>query len=78
MTLSTLEPDRTRDRHSICPHCGHSVDSPTRPSIVEIGSNVLAALVLAFMLVPLGLLAWKSCADYPFRQNFAFDPLPSA
>ena len=36
MTLSTLEPKRTRAQHSVCPHCGRSVDTP-RPAMVETG-----------------------------------------
>jgi hypothetical protein len=63
MALSTLEPSRTRAHHSVCPHCGRSVDSH-RPTRVETGLSVLAGLVLALMLVPLAVIAWKSCADF--------------
>jgi hypothetical protein len=63
MTLSTLEFSRTRGPHSVCPHCGRSVDSPRR-AIVETGLSVLAGLVLALMLVPLAVIAWKSCSDF--------------
>ena len=64
MALSTLESPRTQSQHSVCPHCGRSVDSPRSPSIVETGLGVLAGLVLALMLVPLAVIAWKSCADF--------------
>jgi hypothetical protein len=63
MPLSTLEPSRTRAQHSVCSHCGGSVDS-RRPTRVETGLSVLAGLVLALMLVPLAVIAWKSCSDF--------------
>jgi hypothetical protein len=63
MALSTLESSGTRAQHSVCPHCGRYVDSP-RPAILETGLNVLAGLVLALMLVPLAVIAWKSCAGF--------------
>jgi hypothetical protein len=63
MTLSTLESKRTLAQNSVCPHCGRSVDSP-RPAIIETGLSVLARLVLVLMLVPLAIIAWKSCSDF--------------
>jgi hypothetical protein len=63
MVLSTLESSRTRAQHSVCPHCGRSIDSH-RPTRVETGLSVLAGLVFALMLVPLAVIAWKSCADF--------------
>jgi hypothetical protein len=63
MALSTLERSRTRAQHSVCPHCGRSIDS-LRPTKVETGLSVLAGLVLALMLVPLAVIAWKSCSDF--------------
>jgi len=62
MALSALESSRTRARHSVCPHCGRSVDS-LHSNIVETGLSVLAGLVLALMLIPLVVVAWKSCSD---------------
>jgi hypothetical protein len=64
MALSTLELSKTRAQDLACPHCGRSVDSPCRPSIVERGLSVLAGLVLALMLVPLAVIAWKSFTDF--------------
>jgi hypothetical protein len=64
MTRSTLELPRQRTQRSVCPHCGHSVDLPPSPSIIETGLGVLAGLALALMLVPLGIIAWKSCTDF--------------
>ena len=64
MALSTLEPSRTQAQHSACPHCGRSVDSSRRQSIVENGLSVLAGLALALMLIPLVVIAWKSCSDF--------------
>ena len=63
MALSALERSRTRAQRSVCSHCGHSIDSlcPTR---VETGLSVLAGLVLVLMLVPLAVIAWKSCSDF--------------
>lgn len=63
MTLSTLESKRTRTQPAVCPHCGHSVDSPP-PAIFETGLSALAGLILALMLVPLAVIAWKSCSDF--------------
>jgi hypothetical protein len=64
MTLSTLESPRQCRQRSVCPYCGHSVDLPPSPSIIETGLGILAGLALALMLVPLGIIAWKSCADF--------------
>lgn len=77
MTLSTLESSRTRSQHSVCPHCGRSVYSP-RPATVETGLSVLAGLVLALMLMPLAVIAWKSCSDFLFDRvshSIFFHPL---
>jgi hypothetical protein len=63
MALSMLEPSRTRAQHSVCSHCGRSIDS-LRPTRVETGLSVLAGLVLALILVPLAIIAWKSCSDF--------------
>ena len=63
MALSILESSSTRSQHSVCPHCGRSVDWP-RPTILETGLGVLAGLVLALMLVPVAVIAWKSCSDF--------------
>jgi hypothetical protein len=64
MALSTFESSRTRVRRSECPHCGRSIDTACRSDIVENGLSILAGLVLAIMLVPLGVIAWKSCSDF--------------
>ena len=63
MALSTLEPSRPQAQHSVCSHCGRSTDL-LRPTRVEIGLSVLAGLVLALMLVPLAVIAWKSFSDF--------------
>jgi hypothetical protein len=63
MALSTLEPSRRRAQHSVCSHCRRSIDS-LRPTRVETGLSVLAGLVLALILVPLAVIAWKSCSDF--------------
>lgn len=62
MAISTLE--LTRTRRSLCPHCGHHVHSQNRVSWIEAGLGILAAIALALMLVPLGIMAWKSCKDF--------------
>lgn len=62
MTLSTLE--LTRARQSVCPHCGHAMDTTPRASRIETGLGILATIVLALMLVPLGIVVWKSCTDF--------------
>jgi hypothetical protein len=63
MALSTLEPSRRRAQHSVCSHCGRSIDS-LRPTRVETGLCVLAGLVLALMLMPLVVIVWKSCSEF--------------
>lgn len=68
MAHSTLESSRTRVPYAVCPHCGNSVDSRPRRSIVETGLRVLAGLVLSLMLVPLAVIVWKSCADFLFDR----------
>ena len=64
MTISTLEPQNQRTQPSTCPHCGRSVDLPTLRSYIETGLGVLAGLVLALLLVPASIFAWKACADF--------------
>jgi hypothetical protein len=64
MALSTLESPRQRTRSSVCPHCGQSLDLQPSPSIIETGLGIIAALAMALMLVPLGIIAWKSCCDF--------------
>jgi len=63
MALSVLEFSRSRPGHSVCPHCGRSVDS-LRPAMLETGLSVLAGLALALMLVSMAVIAWKSCSDF--------------
>ena len=63
MALSTIESSRTRTQRSVCPNCGGSIHSP-RSAIFETGLSALAGLVLALMLVPLAVIAWKSCSDF--------------
>jgi hypothetical protein len=64
MALSALEPSKTPAQQAVCPHCGGSVNTPCRSSMVENGLSILAGLVLALMLVPLAVIAWKSCSDF--------------
>ncbi len=63
MALSALESSKTRDQESVCPHCGRSLES-SRPAVVETVLSVLAGLALALMLVPVAVIAWKSCSDF--------------
>jgi hypothetical protein len=63
MALSVLESSKTRVQKSACPHCGRSIDVP-RPALVETVLGVLAVLALALMLIPLAVIAWKSCSDF--------------
>lgn len=62
MAISTLE--LTRMRRSVCSHCRHHLASPHRTSWIETGLGILAIVALALMLVPLGIMAWKSCRDF--------------
>lgn len=62
MAISTLE--LTRARQSVCPQCGHHIGSQNRASWIEMGLGILAAVALVLMLVPLGIMAWKSCGDF--------------
>jgi len=61
MITSTLE---SSTQHSVCPHCGRQVDPARLQSIIETILGILAGLSLLLMLVPLGIIAWKSCADF--------------
>ena len=61
MTLSTLE--LTRERQSVCPHCGGRADLARRYRWIETGLGVLALAALALMLLPLGLVAWEACTN---------------
>ena len=77
MALSALESSKTRDQQPVCPHCGRSVES-TRPAIMETVLSVLAGLALALMLVPLAVIAWKSCSDflsYRVSHSIFYHPL---
>ena len=62
MMLSTLE--FTRVPQSVCPHCGHRVDTKPRTFWSEAGLGILATIVSALMLFPLGIITWKSCTDF--------------
>ncbi len=62
MTLSTLE--STHVRQTVCPHCGHPAATEPRASWVETGLGIVAMIVLTLILVPLGIMAWKSCTDF--------------
>lgn len=64
MTISTLEVPPVRQ--IICPHCGRPIHTPCTPRlrlILETAARLLAGVVLALMLAPLGILAWKVCAN---------------
>lgn len=61
MTLSTLE--LTRDRQSVCPHCGRPTGRAQRYPWIETGLGILAFATLALMLMPLGIMAWKACTN---------------
>lgn len=64
MTISTLEAPPVRQ--IICPHCGRPINTPCAPRlrpILETAARLLAGVVLALMLAPLGILAWKACAN---------------
>lgn len=51
-------------RRSLCPYCGHPVEPTSRNAWIEIGLRLLAIVALAFVLVPLGVMAWKSSSDF--------------
>lgn len=61
MTPSTLE--LTLDRQSVCPHCGPPTDRVHRYRWIETGLGILAMAALAFVLLPLGIVAWKACTN---------------
>jgi len=76
MTVST--PESIRVRQSVCPRCGHPVDTKPRFFPIETGLKILAATALALMLVPLGIMAWKLCTDFLSNQeshSILFHPL---
>jgi len=61
MAISTLE--LTRARQSACPHCGHMVGRAQPHPWIVTGVGILALAAMALMLVPLGILTWKACAN---------------
>lgn len=64
MTISTLETPPVRP--IVCPHCGRPINMPCAPRlrpILETATRLLAGVVLVLMLAPLGILAWKACAN---------------
>ncbi|MGA2653037.1 MAG: hypothetical protein ABSF28_21155 [Terracidiphilus sp.] len=63
MALSTDERSKTLN-HPVCPHCRRTIEIACRSSIVENGLSVVAGLVLVLMLMPLAVIAWKSCSDF--------------
>lgn len=76
MTFSTLEV--TRMRQSVCPQCGHTVDTKPRTRWVETGLGILGTVALALILVPLGIMAWKSCTNFlsdRASHSILFQPL---
>ena len=76
MALSTLE--FMRVRQSACPHCGHPLNTEHRTPWIETGLGILATVMLALMLVPLGIIAWKSCTDVLSERDshsILFQPL---
>jgi len=76
MTLSTLE--LTHARQLVCPRCGHDVDARPRTYWIETGKGILAAAALVLMLMPLGIMVWKSCADFLSNReshSILFQPL---
>lgn len=81
MTVLTREPARAHVQHPSCPHCGRPVDA-LRTShlrfILETAVRLLAGAALALMLVPLGIVAWKSCANFLSNReshSILFQPL---
>ena len=46
-----------------CPRCGHPMEPRPRNTWIETGSGILAAVALLLLLIPLGIMAWKSCRD---------------
>lgn len=61
MMISTLETPPVRQ--SVCPHCGHAVERAERSSWIRTGLGVLALVAMALMLLPLGIMTWKACAN---------------
>ena len=62
MAISTLE--FTRMRQSVCPRCGHQVNSRPRIAWIETGLGILAIAAFTLMLVPHGIMAWKAARDF--------------
>jgi hypothetical protein len=51
-------------RRPVCPHCRNPIEPPPACRWIETGVGVLAMLALVLMLAPLGVMAWKACADF--------------
>lgn len=61
MTISTLEVPEVQP--SVCPHCGHPMGSTPRYAGIETGLGILALIIMTVILVPLGMITWKACAN---------------
>ena len=64
-TMMTLSMFKSRNANrDYCPHCGHLVGAAPISSWIEIGLGILAITALVLMLVPMGILAWKSWTNF--------------
>jgi hypothetical protein len=71
-------PELPRLRRPVCPHCGNALEPVRANSWIETGAGVLAILALVLVLLPLGIMLWKSCANFLTGNNshsILFQPL---
>ena len=61
MAISTL--DDPEVQQSVCPQCGRDMEPPQRHAWIETGLRVLALIAITMMLVPLGMITWRACAN---------------
>jgi hypothetical protein len=61
MTISMLEVVEVQQ--SVCPHCGRAMEPPQRHVWIETGLRILALIAITMMLVPLGMITWRACAN---------------
>ena len=81
MTTRKLESAQGQGQTPVCPHCGHSARMPHFPhpgAILRTVAAVVAGVALALILLPLGIMAWKTCANFvsdKSSRSIVFDPL---
>lgn len=63
MAISTPDASDSSAEQSVCDRCGRPIEKLPYKSILENGLRILVVAVLALVLTPLAVLAWKLCSN---------------